>query len=76
MARTPNHSQPGALGAPDPRVLNGPVFSQPEPTPDPTIFDSVTIDLAARRRANYTPNDLGFPAAAQRIRTLRGPHGS
>ena len=41
-------------------------------TPD----DSVTIDLATRRRTIYTPNDLGLPAEAQRFRTLRGRRGS
>jgi hypothetical protein len=35
-------------------------------TPD----DSVTIDLASRRRTPYTPNDLGFPAQAATIRQL------
>jgi Calcineurin-like phosphoesterase len=35
-------------------------------TPD----DSVTIDLATRRRTNYIPNDLGFPADATEVRAL------
>lgn len=33
-------------------------------TPD----DAVTIDLATRKRTNYTPNDMGFPAAAAAVR--------
>jgi Calcineurin-like phosphoesterase len=35
-------------------------------TPD----DSVTIDIASRTQTLYTPNNLGLPAAAQRVRTL------
>ena len=35
-------------------------------TPD----DSVTIDLASRKRTTYTPNDMGFPAQAEAIRHL------
>jgi hypothetical protein len=35
-------------------------------TPD----DSVTIDLASRKRTTYTPNDMGFPAQAEAIRQL------
>jgi hypothetical protein len=35
-------------------------------TPD----DSVTIDLASRRRTTYTPNDMGFPAQAAEVRKL------
>ena len=35
-------------------------------TPD----DSVTIDLASRKRATYTPNDMGYPAQAEAIRQL------
>jgi hypothetical protein len=35
-------------------------------TPD----DSVTIDLASRKRTTYTPNDMGFPAQADAIRQL------
>ena len=35
-------------------------------TPD----DSVTIDLASRRRTTYAPNDMGFPAQAAAIRQL------
>lgn len=35
-------------------------------TPD----DSVTIDLASRKRVSYTPNDLGYPAAADSVRKL------
>ena len=38
-------------------------------TPD----DSVTIDLKSRRQAPYVPNDLGFPARAQAIRSLLAP---
>jgi Calcineurin-like phosphoesterase len=37
-------------------------------TPD----DSVTIDLAARKRTTYTPNDMGFPKQAEAIRALHG----
>ncbi len=33
-------------------------------TPD----DSVTIDLASRKRTTYTPNDMGFAAGAEAIR--------
>jgi hypothetical protein len=33
-------------------------------TPD----DSVTIDLRSRRQVPYTPNNLGYPAAAQAVR--------
>jgi len=33
-------------------------------TPD----DSVTIDLASRKRTTYTPNDLGFPERAEKVR--------
>jgi hypothetical protein len=40
--------------------------SQNAKTPD----DSVTIDLASRRQAIYTPNDLGFPARAERVGKL------
>jgi hypothetical protein len=35
-------------------------------TPD----DSVTIDLASRKRTTYMPNDLGYPAAAEDVRKL------
>jgi hypothetical protein len=35
-------------------------------TPD----DAVTIDLASRKRTNYTPNDMGFPDQAAAIRKL------
>jgi hypothetical protein len=35
-------------------------------TPD----DSVTIDLASRKRTTYTPNNMGFPAQAEAIRKL------
>jgi hypothetical protein len=35
-------------------------------TPD----DSVTIDLATRKRAIYIPNDLGYPGNAQEVRDL------
>jgi len=35
-------------------------------TPD----DSVTIDIASRKQAIYTPNDLGFPERAKAIRGL------
>jgi hypothetical protein len=41
-------------------------------TPD----DSVTIDLASRQRANYTPNDMGFPAQAEAIRQLHAKQSS
>jgi hypothetical protein len=42
-------------------------------TPD----DSVTIDLASRKRTTYTPNDLGFPAKAEEIRRLHaGQHAA
>lgn len=40
-------------------------------TPD----DSVTIDLASRKRTNYTPNDMGFPAQAEAIRQLHAQQG-
>jgi hypothetical protein len=43
-------------------------------TPD----DSVTIDLASRKRTNYTPNDLGFAGAAKAVRAdfaAQGPKG-
>jgi hypothetical protein len=33
--------------------------------------DAVTIDLATRQVTNYTPNDLGRPAEALRIRQAR-----
>lgn len=33
-----------------------------------TSDDSVTIDLASRKRTTYTPNDLGFPAEAAAVR--------
>jgi hypothetical protein len=36
-------------------------------TPD----DYVTIDLRSRKKVAYTPNDLGYPEAAQAVRTLR-----
>ena len=36
-------------------------------TPD----DSVTIDLASRQQVAYTPNDLGYPQAAEAIRRDR-----
>jgi hypothetical protein len=32
--------------------------------------DSVTIDLATRKRTVYTPNDLGYPGNAQKVRAL------
>lgn len=32
--------------------------------------DSVTVDLTTRKRTVYTPNDLGYPGNAQRVRTL------
>src|SRR5260370_28229637 len=35
-------------------------------TPD----DSVTIDLASRKRTTYEPNDLGFPARTRAIQDL------
>ncbi|MBV8778100.1 MAG: hypothetical protein JO258_12975 [Alphaproteobacteria bacterium] len=35
-------------------------------TPD----DSVTIDLASRKRTTYTPNNMGFPAQAEAVRQL------
>jgi hypothetical protein len=35
-------------------------------TPD----DSVTVDIASRTQTVYTPNNLGLPAEAQRVRTL------
>jgi hypothetical protein len=35
-------------------------------TPD----DRVTIDIASRTQTLYTPNNLGLPAEAQRVRTL------
>jgi hypothetical protein len=35
-------------------------------TPD----DSVTIDLASRKRTTYAPNDLGYPERAKRVRTI------
>ncbi len=37
MARHPKKPRPPS-GGPPPRVLDGPMFSQPQPTPDPTIF--------------------------------------
>jgi hypothetical protein len=36
-------------------------------TPD----DSITVDLATRRQTVYTPNNLGYPKLAARIRALR-----
>jgi hypothetical protein len=35
-------------------------------TPD----DSVTIDMTSRTRVTYTPNNLGYPARAEKIRQL------
>jgi hypothetical protein len=32
--------------------------------------DSVTIDLATRKRTVYSPNDLGYPGDAQKMRSL------
>jgi hypothetical protein len=37
-------------------------------TPD----DSVTIDLASRKRTNYNVNDLGLPESAKEVRALQG----
>jgi hypothetical protein len=41
-------------------------------TPD----DQVTIDLRTRKQIPYTANDLGYPADAARIRSLRAPSPS
>ncbi len=41
-------------------------------TPD----DSVTIDLASRKQTKYTPNNLGFPARAKKIRELHDAQSS
>lgn len=40
-------------------------------TPD----DSVTIDLASRKRTTYTPNDLGFGKLAADVRALHAAQG-
>jgi hypothetical protein len=40
-------------------------------TPD----DSVTIDLATRKRTTYTPNDLGFGKLAADVRALHAAQG-
>jgi hypothetical protein len=40
-------------------------------TPD----DSVTIELASRKRTNYTPNDLGFPDASAEVRHTLSAQG-
>jgi hypothetical protein len=37
--------------------------------------DSVTIDLATRKRTTYTPNDLGYPVSAQKVRALHAAQG-
>jgi hypothetical protein len=41
-------------------------------TPD----DSVTIDLATRKQTVYTPNDLGYPESAKKIRELHDAQAS
>jgi hypothetical protein len=41
-------------------------------TPD----DSVTIDLASRKRTVYVPNDLGYPAQANTIRAVHAAQAS
>ena len=70
MARHPSHPNPNpdpAPGAP-PRVLAGPVFSQPEPTPDPTIFkikhpsDNDAYAIIDKLNAEHKLLPLPFPA--------------
>ncbi|HVH78862.1 MAG TPA: metallophosphoesterase, partial [Stellaceae bacterium] len=41
-------------------------------TPD----DSVTIDLASRKRTTYTPNDMGFSRRAEEVRQLHNQQAS
>jgi hypothetical protein len=41
-------------------------------TPD----DSVTIDIASRKRTTYTPNDLGIPAQAKKVQNLQSTQTS
>lgn len=67
MAHAPKAPQPGAAGAPAPRVLNQPVFSQPEPTPDPTTFkvkhpsDAAAYKLIDQLNAEHKLQPLPFP---------------
>lgn len=68
MARAPRAPQPGAAGGPTPRLLNQPVFSQPEPTPDPTTFrvrhpsDDDAYKVIDQLNAEHKLEPLPFPA--------------
>jgi len=55
----------------DPKQLRIEYHPASDSTRAKTPDDSVTIDIATRKRTTYTPNDLGYPARAKQIEALR-----
>src|SRR5579871_6244074 len=54
----------------DPKQLRIEYHPAGDGTQAKTPDDNVTIDLATRKQAVYTPNDLGYPAEAKAVRSL------
>ena len=54
----------------DPKQLRIEYHPAVDGTQAKTPDDNVTIDLATRKQAVYTPNDLGYPAEAKAVRSL------
>jgi hypothetical protein len=60
----------------DPQQLRVEYHPASDSTNSKTPDDSVTVDLRSRKRVNYTPNDLGYPAAGHHIQQERAAQQS
>ncbi|MDR3417762.1 MAG: metallophosphoesterase [Nevskia sp.] len=64
----PSGSAPAPLPSPPPRNLDGPIFAQPEPTADPTIFkikhpsDNAAYKIIDQLNAEGKIQPMAFPA--------------
>jgi hypothetical protein len=55
----------------DPRQLRIEYHPASDTVHTKTPDDSVTVDLASRKRTTYVPNDLGYPTSAKEAHALR-----